>query len=56
MNEIKLMKLKKKLNFKEEELAVLLPKIESIFVGEDDFSCSLELFLNIRISQIKSEV
>ncbi|MNW70208.1 hypothetical protein D3C74_494340 [compost metagenome] len=54
MNEIKLMKLKEKLNFKEEDLAVLLPKIESIFIGEDDFSRSLELFLDFRVSKVKS--
>jgi len=37
-----------------ERLAEMLKEIKSIFVGEDDFGSSLELFLNIRIREVKS--
>lgn len=38
----------------ETQIIDFMEEVKSIFVGENDFRCSLELFLNLRIGEIKT--
>lgn len=52
--EKKLELVSKELNLSKQQTTNLILKARSVFGGEDDFGGAFELFLNLRISEVKS--